>query len=123
MADVTFPTYALSTEGTNAIVAVTNPRYATTAQGAKADTAVQPEDLAPVATSGVYDDLTGLPTLGTAAAEDVEAFATAAQGALADGAVQATGDVIKLRAPLTQLEYDNLPGGPQADTLYIIVNN
>lgn len=35
-----------------------------------------------------YNDLTGKPTLGTAAAEDVESFATAAQGAKADSAVQ-----------------------------------
>lgn len=38
--------------------------------------------------SGAYSDLTGLPTLGTAAAADVGDFATAAQGALADTAVQ-----------------------------------
>lgn len=37
--------------------------FASPAQGAKADTAVQPEDLAPVATSGAYADLTGRPTI------------------------------------------------------------
>lgn len=42
--------------------------YATAAQGAKADTAVQPAALKPVATSGSYNDLTGKPTLGSAAA-------------------------------------------------------
>lgn len=36
--------------------------------------------LATVATSGVYSDLTGRPTLGTAAATDASAYATAAQG-------------------------------------------
>lgn len=36
---------------------------ATSAQGEKADTAVQPDDLAPVATSGAYGDLTGTPTI------------------------------------------------------------
>jgi len=41
---------------------------ATTAQGALADTATQPGDLATVATSGAYVDLSGTPTLGTAAA-------------------------------------------------------
>lgn len=61
---------------------------ATAAQGALADTAVQPADLATVATTGAYSDLTGTPTLGTAAAEDSTAFATAAQGALADSATQ-----------------------------------
>ena len=51
-------------------------------------TAVQPGDLATVATSGLYTDLSNTPTLGTAAAENVTAFASAAQGALADTAVQ-----------------------------------
>lgn len=43
---------------------------ATAAQGALADSAVQPGDLASVATSGAYGDLTGRPTLGTAATLD-----------------------------------------------------
>ncbi|WP_324730966.1 hypothetical protein [Pseudomonas paeninsulae] len=59
---------------------------ATTAQGAKADTAVQPLDLAFVATSGLYDDLSGRPYIPVVPA-DIGA-ATAAQGALADTAVQ-----------------------------------
>lgn len=42
----------------------------------------------PALFSGAYADLTGKPTLGTAAAQDVTAFATAAQGAKADSAVQ-----------------------------------
>lgn len=37
--------------------------YATGAQGALADTAVQPGDLATVATTGAYADLTGTPTI------------------------------------------------------------
>lgn len=44
--------------------------------------------LATVATTGAYANLSGLPTLGTAAAQNTTAFATAAQGALADSAVQ-----------------------------------
>ena len=44
--------------------------------------------LASVATSGAYSDLSGTPTLGTAAAANTGDFATAAQGALADSAVQ-----------------------------------
>ena len=73
---------------------------------AEAQTAIQPADLATVATTGVYsdltgtpslatvatsgdyDDLTGKPTLGTAAATAASDYATAAQGALADTAVQ-----------------------------------
>ena len=39
---------------------------ATSAQGAKADTAVQPGDLATVATSGAYSDLIGTPTIPAA---------------------------------------------------------
>jgi hypothetical protein len=45
-------------------------------------------DVSAVAISGAYTDLSGLPTLGTAAAQNVEAFATAAQGNLADSATQ-----------------------------------
>lgn len=42
--------------------------------------------LATVATTGAYSDLTGLPTLGTAAAAAATDFATAAQGSKADAA-------------------------------------
>ena len=63
-----------------------------------ADSATQPGDLATVATSGAYNDLTGKPTLfsgdyddlsnkptlGTAAATASTAYATAAQGTKAD---------------------------------------
>jgi hypothetical protein len=45
-------------------------------------------DVATVAISGEYTDLSGLPTLGTAATQNADAFATAAQGNLADSAVQ-----------------------------------
>lgn len=48
---------------------------------------VTPE-LADVATTGAYSDLTGTPTLGSAASQPSSAFATAAQGALADTAIQ-----------------------------------
>jgi hypothetical protein len=43
--------------------------------------------LADVATSGAYADLSGTPTLGTAAATDSTAYATAAQGTTADNAI------------------------------------
>lgn len=43
---------------------------------------------ATVATSGAYSDLSGLPTLGTAAAQNTSAFATSAQGTLAASALQ-----------------------------------
>lgn len=51
-------------------------------------TAVQPGDLASVATSGAYADLSGTPTLGTAAATAATDYATAAQGGLAATALQ-----------------------------------
>lgn len=44
--------------------------YATAAQGALADSATQPGDLATVATTGAYADLSGTPTLGDAAAKN-----------------------------------------------------
>lgn len=55
---------------------------ATAAQGAKADSAVQPGSLATVATTGAYGDLSGKPTLGTAASHDVSFFATPSQALL-----------------------------------------
>lgn len=45
---------------------IDSPYFATAAQGAKADSAVQPSDLAPVATSGSYADLTGTPSIPAA---------------------------------------------------------
>ena len=48
---------------------------ATTAQGALADTAVQPADLATVATTGAYTDLTGTPTIPDSA-DDIGAVPT-----------------------------------------------
>ena len=109
-------------EGTNlyytdaradARVAAAASNYATAAQGTLADSATQPGDLATVATSGSYNDLsnlptlfsgayadlTGKPTLGTAAAAATGDFATAAQGAKADTALQSeTIDLTTLKA-------------------------
>lgn len=83
-------------------------------------------DLATVATSGSYTDLTdkpslfdgayssltGKPTLGSAAATDSTAYATAAQGATADSAVQ-PGD---LHAVATSGDYDDLGNLPTLGT-------
>jgi len=63
---------------------------------AKAATAVQPAGLATVATTGAYNDLSGKPTLGTAAAAATGDFATAAQGTLADTATQPGDDAADL---------------------------
>lgn len=107
-----------------------------------ANTATQPGDLATVATSGDYTDLTNKPTLGTAAATASTDYATAAQGTLADSATQpgdnvstltndaayvpsdptgVTGaDAITNMMSLTQAEYDAIVS-PDAATLYVIV--
>ena len=97
--------------GTAAVAA--SGDFATAAQGTLADSATQPGDLATVATSGSYNDLsnlptlfsgayadlTGKPTLGTAAATASTDYATAAQGALADTALQSeTIDLTTLKA-------------------------
>ena len=102
----------------------------------KADAA----DLAAVATTGAYADLSGKPTLGTAAAQDSTAFASAAQGALADSATQ-PGDLatvatsgayadltgkpslafIPTTADITAIAVvSSLPGTPDAHTLYLV---
>ncbi|MGP9633805.1 hypothetical protein ACT3R7_12130 [Halomonas sp. AOP43-A1-21] len=49
--------------------------FASVAQGAKADSAVQPDSLAKVATSGKYGDLSGRPSLGSAASKSATDFA------------------------------------------------
>ena len=91
----------------------------------KANSAVQPAGLATVATTGAYNDLTGKPTLGTAAATAATAYATAAQGAKADTSVQSvisgiTGaDAITNTVSLTAAEYAAI-GTKSATTLYII---
>lgn len=68
-------TISVNTNGTSADVAVTglgsaaytsSSDYATSAQGEKADTAVQPGDLATVATTGSYNDLLNKPTIPAA---------------------------------------------------------
>ena len=68
-------TISVNTNGTSADVAVTglgsaaytsSSDYATAAQGGKADTAVQPGDLATVATTGSYNDLLNKPTIPAA---------------------------------------------------------
>ena len=89
---------AITALGLGSAATTNSTAYATAAQGTLADSATQPGDLATVATSGSYNDLsnlptlfsgaysalTGKPTLGTAAATDSTAYATAAQGTKAD---------------------------------------
>lgn len=66
----------------------------------------------PAGFSGAYSDLTGKPTLGTAAATDSTAYATAAQGSTADSAVQ-PGD---LATVATTGAYGDLSGTPTIPT-------
>ena len=70
-------------------------QWASAAQGTLATTAVQPEDLATVATTGAYADLTGRPALGTASAQNVGAFAPATSSRPGGGTVY-LGDSITL---------------------------
>ena len=121
--------------GTAATTAST--AYATAAQGALAASATQPGDLATVATtgaysdlsgtpspfdpstlatvatSGAYSDLSGTPTLGTAAATASADYATAAQGTLAASATQ-PGD---LATVATSGAYSDLSGTPTLATV------
>ena len=53
--------------------------FATSVQGATADSAIQPDDLASVATSGAYGDLTGKPTTITTTQRDAIVNNTAKQ--------------------------------------------
>lgn len=103
---------SLAVDGDDLVLSVTPASIdaATAEQGELADTAVQPGDLATVATTGAYSDLSGIPTLGTAAAQNTSAFATAAQGSLAGTALQ-PGD------ELTDLASTGVTSGyvPKAD--------
>ncbi|MDB9962817.1 hypothetical protein OAD41_00135 [bacterium] len=89
-ANVTAAGALMDSEVTNLaqVKAFDSTDYATSAQGDTADNAVQPADLATVATTGAYSNLSGLPTLGTAAATASTDYATAAQGNTADTALQ-----------------------------------
>jgi len=88
--------------------------FATAAQGLLADTAVQPTDLATVATTGAYSDLSGTPTI-----PDPADFATAEQGELADTAVQ-PGD---LATVATTGSYNDLSDKPTIPSVSGLVPN
>ena len=68
----------------DARIALAAGDYATAAQGTLADSAVQPADLATVATSGSYNDLINLPTLFSGAYADLTGLPTLFSGAYAD---------------------------------------
>lgn len=66
-ADIQVPTYSAGNgiDITSDVIAVDFTDVATATQGSKADTAVQPGDLATVATTGDYTDLINKPTIPT----------------------------------------------------------
>ena len=111
---------ARSTLGLGSAAQSASSDFATAAQGTLAASATQPGDLATVATSGAYNDLTGKPslfsgayndlsgkpTLGTAAATASTDYATAAQGALAASALQAETITLATLKSVTALSTD-----------------
>lgn len=70
--------------------------------------------LATVAATGAYSDLTGKPTLGTAAATASTDYATAAQGALANTATQPAD--LGTAAATASTDYATAAQGAKADT-------
>jgi hypothetical protein len=80
--------------------------YATAAQGQLADTAVQPGDLATVATTGAYGNLSGTPDLSAYIESDPSGITGA--------------DAVTNIISLTQAEY-NAIGTPDAATLYVVI--
>jgi hypothetical protein len=82
---------------TNNLIDLTNTTSAKTNLG-----------LSTVASSGSYNDLSGKPTLGTAAATAATAYATAAQGALADTATQPS-DLAAVAVSGSYGDLSNLP--------------
>lgn len=98
---------------------------ATTAQGTKADTAVQPADLATVATTGDYDDLTNKPTIPAAQVNsDWDAVSGVAQilnkPTLGTMAAESASDYTKtanLATVATTGAYSDLSGTPTIPTV------
>ena len=84
--------------------------YATSAQGALADSATQPGDLATVATSGAYSDLTGQPTIPANIGDLGDVTITAG----------ATGEVLRFNGTVwvdATLDYSDLSGTPSLATV------
>ena len=110
----------LSVLSTAQIVAAYQPigDYATGAEGDLATSALQPgdnvsdlvNDAGYSTFDGAYGSLSGLPTLGTAAAADTGDFATAAQGSLADSALQSGDNVSDLINDAEYLVIGDLSG-------------
>jgi len=105
--------------------------FATSAQGTLADSAVQPGDLATVATTGAYSDLSGRPTLGDLASKssisngDVASDAAIALSKLATdplaranhSGTQAANTITGLATVATSGAYSDLSGRPSLATV------
>lgn len=74
--------------------------FATPEQGAKADSAVQPDSLAKVASSGRYGDLSGRPSLGSAASMSAGDFASSGHGH--EGTYVSLQDLIEVLTKLAE---------------------
>ncbi|WP_252108993.1 MULTISPECIES: hypothetical protein [unclassified Halomonas] len=79
---------------------------------ATANAALPAASAAPVATSGAYSDLSGLPVFGNAAFTEATDYATQAQGEIAETAVQPG----ELATVATSGQYDDLVGTPSLGT-------
>jgi hypothetical protein len=90
---------------------------------ASAQTAVQPGDLATVATSGAYSDLSGTPSLATVATsgdyDDLLNTPDLSDYVVSDPTGVSGADAITNIMSLTQAEFDAI-GSPNASTLYVI---
>lgn len=88
--------------------------FATSAQGVLADTAVQPDDLAKVATTGSYNDLTNKPTIGDGTITFVQGDET--KGTIT---VNQVGDTTIYLDKGSTGGIPNLDGG-SASTIYVL---
>lgn len=80
---------------------------ATSSQGSLADSAVQPGDLASIATSGSFNDLGDTPT--TLSGYGITDAATSSQGSLADSAIQPSDNISELTNDAGFITSDDIP--------------
>lgn len=97
LAGLTNTVTARSNLGLGSAATSSTADFATAAQGALADSAVQPSDLATVATTGAYSDLTGTPQLATqadavAATDNAKTMTALRVGETIDGRSTKIGD-------------------------------
>ena len=86
--------------------------YATAAQGSKADSATQPGDLATVATTGAYSDLSGTPSIPVSGTDFVDK-----SGGTFTGAIQLDAGAGEPAVAMPADDIDMANGGVQTRTL------